>query len=266
MAEETVRTVPADAEKAAGTTDAALNNVKPDGGAPAEVPRHIAVIPDGNRRWARKRMLPAVAGHKAGVEAFRKLMAHCTDIGVKYVTFYAFSTENWKRSQAEVGALMKLLLEKLLDVDKQMGSYRNKVRFLISGDRSGLSPELNKAIEETEKKTEANKDLIAVICINYGGRDELVHAVRKLAHKVKEGGLDPENIDEEAISSSLYEQVPDPDLIIRTSGEQRLSNFLLWQSAYSELYFSDLLWPDFDDDELDKAVNAYSSRKRRYGK
>ena len=265
MADKIISAGP-DIAAAIGNTDAALNDRKSDGGAPSEVPRHIAVIPDGNRRWAKKRMLPAAAGHKAGVEAFRKLMAHCTDIGVKYVTFYAFSTENWKRSQAEVGALMKLPLEKLLDVEKQMGGYRDKVRFLISGDRSALSPELKKAIEETEKKTAANKELTAVICINYGGRDELVHAVRKLAHRVKEDGLDPENIDEEAISAALYEQVPDPDLIIRTSGEQRLSNFLLWQSAYSELYFSDRLWPDFDDDELDRAVNAYASRKRRYGK
>ena len=239
-----------------------LNN----GGALLEVPRHIAVIPDGNRRWARKRLLPAAAGHKAGVEAFRKLMAHATDIGVKYVTFYAFSTENWKRSREEVGALMKLLLNNLINVDKQMGEYRNRVRFLISGDRSELSPELVEAIEETERKTAGNSDLIAVVCINYGGRDEIVHAVKKIAEKVKNGGLASEDISEQLLSSEMYEDIPDPDLIIRTSGEQRLSNFLLWQSAYSELYFSELLWPDFDDDELDKAISAYSARKRRYGK
>ena len=266
MTEEMVSDVAQGASGAPANADAALNDKGPDGGAPAGVPRHIAVIPDGNRRWAQKRMLPAAAGHKAGVEAFRKLMAHCTDIGVKYVTFYAFSTENWKRSQSEVGALMKLLLEKLLDVEKQMGSYKNKVRFLISGERAGLSPELINAIEETERKTASNKELTAVVCINYGGRDELVNAVRSLARRVKEEDLDPEKIDEAAVSASMYEQIPDPDLIIRTSGEQRLSNFLLWQSAYSELYFSDLLWPDFDDDELDKAVNAYALRKRRYGK
>ena len=211
-------------------------------------------------------MLPTAAGHKAGVEAFRKLLAHCTDIGVKYVTFYAFSTENWKRSQAEVGTLMKLLLEKLLDVEKQMGSYKDKVRFLISGDRSELTPELVKAIEETERKTENNKELIAVVCINYGGRDEITHAVRAIAEKVKAGTLEPKDIGEATISANMYEDVPDPDLIIRTSGELRLSNFLLWQSAYSELYFSDVLWPDFDDAELDRAVSEFNRRKRRYGK
>ena len=161
---------------------------------------------------------------------------------------------------------MKLLLEKLLDVEKQMGSYRDKVRFLISGDRSELTPELVAAIEETERKTAKNTELTAVVCINYGGRDEIVHAARKLAEKVRDGSLKPEDIDESAISTELYESVPDPDLIIRTSGELRLSNFLLWQSAYSELYFSDLLWPDFNDAELDKAVAEFASRKRRYGK
>ena len=260
------RAVPDPADELSGkTADGEKKKINSDGGAPSEVPRHIAVIPDGNRRWARKRLLPAAAGHKAGVEAFRKLLAHCTDIGVKYVTFYAFSTENWKRSQAEVGALMKLLLEKLLDVEKQMGSYRDRVRFVIVGDRSELTPELVKAIEETERKTAGNKDLTAAVCINYGGRSEIVHAARELARKVKEGELEPEEIDEKALSGALYADMPDPDLIIRTSGELRLSNFLLWQSAYSELYFSDLLWPDFDEAELDKAVEAFAARKRRCG-
>ncbi len=266
MTDDTVRDVPEADNKVPDVSEGTSENARSDGGAPCGVPRHIAVIPDGNRRWAKRRMLPSAAGHKAGVEAFRKLLAHCTDIGVKYVTFYAFSTENWKRSQAEVGTLMKLLLEKLLDVEKQMGSYRDKVRFLISGDRSELTPELVAAIEETERKTAKNTELTAVVCINYGGRDEIVHAARKLAEKVRDGSLKPEDIDESAISTELYESVPDPDLIIRTSGELRLSNFLLWQSAYSELYFSDLLWPDFNDAELDKAVAEFASRKRRYGK
>lgn len=237
-----------------------------DGGASSGVPRHIAVIPDGNRRWAKKRLLPQAAGHIAGVEAFKTLLAHCTDIGVRYVTFYAFSTENWKRSGKEVGTLMKLLLDNLLNVEKQLGEYRDKIRFVISGDRSSLTPDLVEAIEETERKTEKNTALTGIICINYGGRDEIVHAARNLAERVRKGEIRPEDIDEDTFSGNLYENVPDPDLIIRTSGEQRLSNFLLWQSAYSELFFSDLLWPDFDEAELDRILKEYSGRKRRYGK
>jgi undecaprenyl diphosphate synthase len=244
----------------------ALEQKLNDGGASLEVPRHIAIIPDGNRRWAKKRMLPAAAGHKAGVEAFKKMIAHATDIGVKYVTFYAFSTENWRRSQEEVGALMKLLLTNLINSEKAMGDYRDRVRFVVSGDRSELSQELVEAIEETERRTSGNTELIAVVCVNYGGRDEIVRAARKLAEKVKAGELDASGIDEAALSGELYVNVPDPDMIIRTSGEQRLSNFLLWQSAYSELYFSDVLWPDFDNEELDRAIRAFSARKRRYGK
>ncbi len=236
-----------------------------DGGAPVRVPRHIAVIPDGNRRWAKKRLLPAAAGHRAGVEAFKKLLSNCADRGVKYVTFYAFSTENWKRSETEVGALMKLLLDNLVNVEKLLGENRKKVRFLISGDRSALGDELLKAIGETERKTGDNSDLTAVLCINYGGRDEIVHAARKLAEDAAKGIILPGDIDETVFSRCLYEDVPDPDLIIRTSGEQRISNFMLWQAAYAEFYFSDVLWPDFGAEELDRAIAEFERRRRRYG-
>ena len=250
----------------AGDTAAPQNIQKVnDGGASGRVPRHIAVIPDGNRRWARKRHLPVASGHKAGVEAYKQLLSNCADRGVEYVTFYAFSTENWKRSQDEVSALMKLLLENLTNSDRILGKNREKIRFIISGDRAGLDRKLVEAIEALEKQTAANTELIAVICINYGGRDELVHAARKLGEKIAAGTLRPEEIDEAALTAELYADVPDPDLLIRTSGEQRLSNFLLWQAAYSELYFADVLWPDFDAAELDKAISAYAARQRRYG-
>ncbi|MBR7062638.1 MAG: di-trans,poly-cis-decaprenylcistransferase [Clostridia bacterium] len=255
-----------DGGKAAGSS-AAPDNISTisDGGASGRVPRHIAVIPDGNRRWARKRHLPAAAGHKAGVEAYKQLLSNAADRGVKAVTFYAFSTENWKRSQDEVSALMKLLLDNLVNSDRILGKNREKIRFLIAGDRTGLDGKLVEAIEALEAKTAGNTELIAVICLNYGGRDEIVRAARKLGEQIADGTLRPEDIDEAALTAGLYVNVPDPDLIIRTSGEQRLSNFLLWQAAYSELYFADVLWPDFDAAELDKALSAYAMRQRRYG-
>ena len=181
------------------------------------------------------------------------------------MTFYAFSTATWKRSQDDVSALMKLLLENLTNSDRILGKNREKIRFIITGDRAGLDRKLVEAIDALEKQTAGNTELIAVICINYGGRDELVHAARKLGEKIAAGTLQPEEIDEAALAGELYANVPDPDLLIRTSGEQRLSNFLLWQAAYSELYFADVLWPDFDAAELDKAISAYAARQRRYG-
>ncbi len=236
-----------------------------DGGALVAVPRHIAVIPDGNRRWAKQRGLPAVAGHKEGVENYRRLLAACADRGIRYVTFYAFSTENWKRSETEVQGLMRLMLQYLRNFDRVMGKNKNRVRFLIAGDRSGLSEELQAGIATVERETAQNTDLTAVICINYGGRDEIVHAAQKLAGEVAAGTLQPEDITEARFGAALYTDLPDPDLLIRTSGEERISNFLLWQLAYAEFYFTPALWPDFSEAELDQAIAVYNNRHRRFG-
>lgn len=241
---------------------------KDSGGATAIVPRHIAVIPDGNRRWARKRMLPVAFGHREGVQTYRRLLSHCGDLGVKYVTFYAFSTENWKRTADEVGALMSIFLDYIKNFDKVMGKDKKKVRFIITGIRDGLSPEIQQGIAEIEEETKDNTDLIAIICINYGGRLEITEAVKSIAEQVKEGKLSPSDITEDTVSANMFDSfadIPDPDLLIRTSGEQRISNFLLWQLAYSEFYFADCLWPDFDEKELDKAIAEFNHRQRRYG-
>ena len=245
---------------------AAAENKSEIGGAFEKVPRHIAVIPDGNRRWAKKRGLPAAAGHKAGVEAYKKLLSDCADRGVKYVTFYAFSTENWNRSASEVSALMALLKDYLKNLDKVLGDNIHKVRFLISGDREALGEELTALIEDAERRTAANTDLTAVIALNYGGRAEIVHGAKELARKVKKGELEPDEINEEMFARTLYADVPDPDLLIRTSGEMRLSNFLLWQLAYAEFYFCPVYWPDFGAKELDEAIAEFGARGRRFGK
>ncbi len=236
-----------------------------DGGAPTMVPRHIAVIPDGNRRWAKQRGLPTISGHKEGVENYRRLLAACAERGIRYVTFYAFSTENWKRSEKEVQGLMRLMLQYMRNFDRVMGKNKSKIRFLVAGDRSALSKELQEGIASIEQETAGNTDLTAVICINYGGRDEIVHAARTLAEDVAAGRLNPEGITEERFSASLYTDLPDPDLLIRTSGEERISNFLLWQLAYAEFYFTPVYWPDFSEKELDEAIGTYNNRQRRFG-
>lgn len=230
------------------------------------VPRHIAVIPDGNRRWAKQRGLPAIAGHKKGVEAYRQLLSDAADIGVKYVTFYAFSTENWKRSTAEVEGLMSLLALQLKNFNSIMGENKNKVRFIIIGDRSKLSASLRKSIEKIENETKNNTELMAYIAINYGGRDEILKCTKAIARDVAAGRLHEDEINETLYNKYLYTaDAPDPDLLIRTSGEERISNFLLWQMAYTEFYFDKLWWPDFSMDNLLNAVRVYSSRQRRYG-
>ncbi len=236
-----------------------------NGGAPRMVPRHIAVIPDGNRRWAKKHGLPTISGHKEGVENYRRLLAACAERGIQYVTFYAFSTENWKRSEKEVQGLMRLMLQYMRNFDRVMGKNKSKVRFLVSGEKSILSKELQEGIAAIEQETAGNTDLTAVICINYGGRDEIVHAAKKLAVQVEAGELSPGAITEELFSKSLYTDLPDPDLLIRTSGEERISNFLLWQLAYAEFYFTPALWPEFTEQELDKAIDTYNNRQRRFG-
>ena len=226
-------------------------------------PCHIAIIMDGNGRWAKKRGLPRTAGHAAGGEAFRRIANYCRTLGVKYLTVYAFSTENWKRSEEEVGGIMRLLgkylTEALADMEK------NRVRFQFFGDLSRLSPELRKLCLDAESRSQ-EYDVQVNFCLNYGGRDEIVKASAAFAKDVQAGRYQPEDLTEELLSQYLYSKdVPDPELIIRPSGEQRTSNFLLWQSAYSEFVFMDVLWPDFGPDDLDKAIAEFHGRNRRFG-
>lgn len=230
------------------------------------VPRHIAVIMDGNGRWAKKRGLPRKAGHKVGAETFRTIATYCKDIGVQYFTVYAFSTENWKRPQDEVDALMNLFRTYLREAAETMVARGVAVRVL--GDLSVLPEDIRKQIDEVHAlaDTLGENAATASLCINYGGRDEIKNAVRALAKQVQDGTLNPEDITEDSISQNLYTaHMPDPDLIIRPSGEIRTSNFLLWQSAYSEYYFTDVLWPDFSTQDMDAAIADFNRRSRRFG-
>ncbi|MDO4270105.1 MAG: isoprenyl transferase [Eubacteriales bacterium] len=230
------------------------------------VPRHIAVIMDGNGRWAKKRGLPRQAGHKIGAETFRTIATYCKDIGVQYFTVYAFSTENWKRPQEEVDALMELFRKYLREAAETM--FQRGVAVRVLGDLSPLPRDILELIRETGEiaDTLGPDAATASLCINYGGRDEIKNAVRAIAEQVKGGALAPEDITEETIGAHLYTaHMPDPDLIIRPSGEVRISNFLLWQSAYAEYYFTDVLWPDFKTADMDAAIDAYNSRNRRFG-
>ena len=227
------------------------------------VPRHIAIIMDGNGRWAKNRGLPRTAGHAAGAEAFRKIANYCRTIGVEYLTVYAFSTENWKRSADEVSGIMRLLGNYLKEALRDM--EKNRVRFCFFGDLSRLSPNLRKLCEEAQNKS-SDYDVQVNFCLNYGGRDELVRAARQFAQDVADGKAQPEDLTEEILSCYLYSKdVPDPELIIRPSGELRTSNFLLWQSAYSEYVFMNVLWPDFGPNDLDEAISQYNRRNRRFG-
>ena len=226
-------------------------------------PRHIAIIMDGNGRWAKNRGLPRTAGHAAGAEAFRRIANYCRTLGGEYLTVYAFSTENWKRSQEEVAGIMKLLRRYLEEALQDM--EKNRVCFRFFGDLSRLSPELQKLCRDAENRSE-EYDVQVNFCLNYGGRDEIVQAARAFARDVAEGKHTPEELTEELMSSYLYSrEVPDPELIIRPSGEKRTSNFLLWQSAYSEYVFMNVLWPDFAPEHLDEAIEEYHRRNRRFG-
>ncbi|MBR2933988.1 MAG: isoprenyl transferase [Oscillospiraceae bacterium] len=228
------------------------------------LPRHIAIIMDGNGRWAKKRGLPRTAGHAAGAENFRTIATYCKDIGLDYLTVYAFSTENWKRPQEEVGAIMGLLKKYLLEAIEQM--ERDKVKMEFFGDLSALTPELRELCEQTREISKRYDGCQVNICLNYGGRDELLRAAKAYAHDCMEGRADPNHLTDEQMGGYLFSKgVPDPDLVIRPSGELRLSNFLLWQSAYAEFYFTDVLWPDFDKNELHRAIAAFQSRSRRFG-
>lgn len=229
------------------------------------MPQHIAVIMDGNGRWAKKRGMPRTAGHKVGAETFRSIATYCKDIGVKYFTVYAFSTENWKRPAEEVDTLMNLFRRYLKEAVETMAEKNVAVQ--VIGDLSVLAEDIQELIEDCNREAQKLKNpAIATLCINYGGRDEIKNAVRVLAKKVQAGELLPEEITEAMISENLYTAaMPDPDLIIRPSGEIRTSNFLLWQSAYAEYYFTDVLWPDFQPEHLEQAIEAYNKRQRRYG-
>ena len=227
------------------------------------VPEHIAIIMDGNGRWAKMRGLPRTAGHAAGAESFRRIATYCGEIGVKYLTVYAFSTENWKRSQEEVSGIMKLmgkyLEEGLRDMDK------NRVKICFFGDLSRLSPELREKCEQAQRESK-DYDVQVNFCFNYGGRLEIVQAAQQFALEVMQGNRKPEELTEALFENYLYSAgVPDPELIIRPSGEMRTSNCLLWQSAYSEFVFMDILWPDFGPADLDAAIEEYHRRNRRFG-
>ena len=232
---------------------------------PETVPQHIAVIMDGNGRWAKRRGLPRKAGHANGAETFRRIATYCKDIGVKYFTVYAFSTENWKRPQDEVDALMNLFRKYLREAVETM--RKNNVAVHVIGDLSVLPEDICELIDECEEIAQTmDNPAHATLCINYGGRDEIKNAVRAIAGEVQRGELSPEDITEDTITQHLYTaHMPDPDLIIRPSGEIRVSNFLLWQSAYSEYYFTDVLWPDFSTKDLDEAIASFNQRQRRFG-
>ena len=230
-----------------------------------ELPRHIAIIMDGNGRWASRRALPRNAGHAAGAETFRRCATYCKEIGIEYLTVYAFSTENWRRPAKEVSTIMNLLEKYLHEAIGKM--ERDKVKMKFFGDVTVLSPKLRKLIAETEELSRLFDGVQVNICVNYGGRDEILYAAERYAKDLAEGKAQKGiRLTEEMFSGYMYSKgIPDPDLIIRPSGELRLSNFLLWQSAYAELYFSNVLWPDFDEKELNRALISYQSRDRRYG-
>jgi len=226
------------------------------------LPRHIAIIMDGNGRWAKKRAMPRTAGHAAGAETFRRVATYCRDIGIDYLTVYAFSTENWKRPQAEVSAIMGLLEKYLCEAIESM--ERDKIKMKFFGDPAPLSPKLRDLMERTNEISTHYEGFQANICLNYGGRDEIVRAARKCAEDYANGNSAA--FTEEAFAKRLWSAgIPDPDIIIRPGGEMRLSNFLLWQSAYSELYFTQKLWPDFSGEEIDRAIAWFQHRERRYG-
>ena len=230
----------------------------------SRLPCHIAIIMDGNGRWAKRRGLPRTAGHAAGAENFRTIATYCKEIGIEYLTVYAFSTENWKRPAEEVSAIMGLLKKYLLEAIGRMERDRVKMRFF--GDLTALDQELQDLCRRTEEISRRYEGCQVDICLNYGGRDELLQAARALARDCVAGELDPGGLTEADLERHLFSAgVPDPDLVIRPSGEIRVSNFLLWQAAYAEFYFTDVLWPDFSKEELHRALAAYQSRSRRFG-
>ena len=225
----------------------------------SKLPRHVAIIMDGNGRWAKKRFLPRTAGHKVGLDTFVDTVDSCSDLGIEYLTVYAFSSENWNREATEVKALMELMSRGIVKYEPEM--VRKNIKLKLMGDLSRFEDKYRNALVGVQERLENNTGMTLCICLSYGGRQEIVHAVNSL---IAEGKT---NVTAEDISSHLYSAgVPDPDLVIRTSGEYRISNFLLWQSAYSEYYFADVFWPDFNKEELLKALESFSKRERRYGR
>lgn len=228
------------------------------------IPEHVAVIMDGNGRWAKKRFLPRNYGHAEGAKALEAICENCAKLGIKYLTVYAFSTENWKRSVEEVSGIMNLFRKYLVDSIERSNNANMRVRLI--GKREGLAEDIVQKMDDLERETAGNTGLQFYIAINYGGRDEIVRATKKLISDVQSGAVSADDIDETVFGTYLDTAgVPDPDLLIRTSGEERTSNFLPWQLAYSEFYFTDTLWPDFDMDSLVKAVRYYNKRERRFG-
>lgn len=229
------------------------------------IPNHIAIVLDGNRRWAKQRGLPTLQGHTEGANNLERIARYCNKLGVKYLTVYAFSTENWKRSKEEVEYLMKLLKKYIDDFATRFKDSNARIK--LAGDINGLPKYLQKSIINIEEKTKDNDGLTLNLCINYGGRAEIIDATKVIAERYKNGEISLDDIDEEMISMNLRtDGAPDPDLMIRAGGEQRLSGFLLWQVSYSELYFAKPLWPDFNEEELDKAIAEFNNRKRNFGK
>ena len=228
------------------------------------LPKSIAIIMDGNRRWAKKKGLPVSLGHKEGAKTLEKIVRYANNIGIEYITVYAFSTENWKRTEDEVSALMNLFQNYLDDYSKRADS--ENIRVKIIGSRQGLSEKMKNSIEKCMERTKNNTGITFNIALNYGGRDEIIHAVKNIAKQVKEDKINIEDIVEQTISDNLYtKNQPDPDLLIRTSGEVRLSNFLPWQLVYTEFLFVDKNWPDFNEDDLKEAIEIYQKRNRKFG-
>ena len=231
------------------------------------LPEHIAFIMDGNGRWAKQRGLPRSEGHKQGAKTFRRITEYCADIGIKYVTFYAFSTENWNRPKEEVQALMKLFKEYLLEADdRERENHIRQSRIRFIGEREGIPKDLLKLIDTAERKSKKYNKITVNIALNYGGRAEITHAVKAIAEKVQRGEMSLSDITEQTVSDNIYTAgQPDPDIIVRPSGEYRLSNFLQWQSAYSEFWYSDILWPDFTEENVNDIIRDFQKRNRRFG-
>ena len=230
---------------------------------PEVLPQHIGFIMDGNGRWAKRRGMPRSFGHREGAKNFKKIVRYCKDIGIKNISFYAFSTENWKRPKEEIDVIMELFREYIVDVRNFL---TENTRMIFIGDKSAFDEDLQEKMIKLEEDTKDYKEMNLMMAVNYGGRDELAYAARQLAQKVKDGEINPDDITEDMIDGHLYTKgIPDVDLIIRPSGELRLSNFLIWQSAYAEYYFTDIMWPDFTSKELDKALIDFANRGRRFG-
>ncbi len=229
------------------------------------LPRHVAIIMDGNGRWAKSRKLPRIAGHRAGVDIVRKTVRACGKKGIEVLTLFAFSSENWRRPKREVTLLMELFVRALQQEVKSLN--KNNVRLRMIGDMTALPPKLQKLIAKSEDLTKNNSGLTLVIAANYGGRWDITQAVQQLTQKVADGEIKPEDVTEEAIQQhTCISDLPEPDLFIRTGGEQRISNYLLWQLAYTELYYTETLWPEFDDEDFDVALASFASRQRRFGR